>query len=268
MNSLLDSIFETSLSKTAPKPFWLEPNTSIFIYGTGTVGLDVHRILVENGIPVIGFMDHRDRKEHIHSIPVFQPDDILISNGRRTNATVVIAIHNRDAKVSDIIEKLKLLGYRHIVNLIEFYNLFGAKLPIRYWLTSPHYYHSLKAPIENAYNLLSDDISRSNFLALLKFRLSGDYSCLPAPDVQHQYFPPDLPAWQTPLRLVDCGAYDGDTISSFIKHNIPIQSVAAFEPDQENFKKLTRFAQENKKRLTRKLLVALRRIPFHRAIAL
>ncbi len=250
MNSQLDSIFEISLSNTAPEPFWLKPNTSTFIYGTGTVGQDVCRILLKKGIPIFGFIDHCDREEkHIHGIPVFQPDDILISDEQRTNATVVIAIHNRDAKIADIIEHLKTLGYHRIVNLVEFHNLFDAELPIRYWLTSPHFYHSLKTPIESAYNLLSDDISRSNYLALLRFRLTGDYSSLPAPDMQHQYFPPDLPAWQTPLRLVDCGAYDGDTLSSFINHNIPIQSVSAFEPDQENFKKLAQFAQENKPNL-------------------
>lgn len=250
MNSQFDSIFETSLSNTAPEPFWSELNTSTIIYGTGTVGKDVYRILLEKGIPILGFMDHREREEkHIYSIPVFQPDDVLIPNEQRANVTVVIAIHNRDAKIADIIEYLKTLGYHRVVNLVEFHHLFGAELPIRYWLTSPHFYHSRKAPIASVYNLLSDDISRNSYLAILRFRLTGDYSCLPAPDMQHQYFPPDLPAWQTPLRLIDCGAYDGDTLSSFIKQNIPIQSVAAFEPDQENFKKLARFAQENKKNL-------------------
>lgn len=144
---------------------------------------------------------------------------------------------------------MKALNYQRVIALIEFYALFGADLQARYWLTSPSFYHTLRGPIESAYNLLSDDTSRSIYVALLKFRLTGNYSSLPSPDMQHQYFPKDLPAWQSPIRLVDCGAYNGDTIGSFINNEITLQSIAAFEPDQENFKKLAHFAHENRKNM-------------------
>ena len=67
---------------------------------------------------------------------------------------------------------------------------------------------------------------------------------LPQPDLEHQYFPADIPQWKKPLQLVDCGAYDGDTLTNFINADIPIEAVAAFEPDQSNFQKLAKYVQE------------------------
>ena len=83
----------------------------------------------------------------------------------------------------------------------------------------------------------------------MEFRLTGDVSKLPEPDIVNPYHPADLPAWKTPLRFVDCGAFDGDTLRDFIKSGISIQSVAAFEPDLTNFSKLSRFVSQNKKAL-------------------
>jgi FkbM family methyltransferase len=72
-----------------------------------------------------------------------------------------------------------------------------------------------------------------------------NYSLLPAPDVAHQYFPLDIPAWKAPLRFVDCGAFDGDTLLNFQKSNISLETVSAFEPDENNFRKLAQFIHAN-----------------------
>ncbi len=48
----------------------------------------------------------------------------------------------------------------------------------------------------------------------------------------HQYFPTDLPVWKSPLRLMDCGAYDGVTLREILALGIPNEAVAAYEPDE------------------------------------
>jgi hypothetical protein len=52
------------------------------------------------------------------------------------------------------------------------------------------------------------------------------------------YRPVDLPAWPQPLRFIDCGAFTGDTLADFIQHGYRFDAIAAFEPDQENFRHL------------------------------
>jgi FkbM family methyltransferase len=54
-----------------------------------------------------------------------------------------------------------------------------------------------------------------------------------------QYMPIDLPRWVEPLRLIDCGAYDGDTLEALLGGGYRIEAVAAFEPDPNNYAKLT-----------------------------
>jgi FkbM family methyltransferase len=41
-----------------------------------------------------------------------------------------------------------------------------------------------------------------------------------------------------PLRVVDGGAYDGDTLRGLLKHGFTLEAVAAFEPDADNFSRL------------------------------
>jgi FkbM family methyltransferase len=53
-----------------------------------------------------------------------------------------------------------------------------------------------------------------------------------------QYMPVDLPRWVEPMRLIDCGAYDGDTLEALLGVGYRIEAVAAFEPDPKNYAKL------------------------------
>ena len=133
-----------------------------------------------------------------------------------------------------------------MITLIELYDWVGKELGDRFWLTSRVYYASLEPIISAAFNLWADETSKVLYATIINFRLTGDYTVLPAQDREHQYFPPDLPAWKTPLRFVDCGVFDGDTIVNLINAGIPIESVAAFEPDEINFGKLTSFVRSNK----------------------
>lgn len=150
----------------------------------------------------------------------------------------------------------RLEGYsvKRIIVPVEAYAFLGDLLGMRYWLTNPIFYENCKPVIEKAYSLLADDISRNLYRSILEFRLTGDYKILPAPDLIHQYFPQDIPSWTAPLRLVDCGAFDGDTLAGFASSNIEIEGVAAFEPDLVNFMKLSQYISSLKNKISEALL--------------
>ena len=61
---------------------------------------------------------------------------------------------------------------------------------------------------------------------------------MPGPSSYDQYFPDDLFAVTPEEVFVDCGAFDGDTIRSFIKHRRDFRRIIAMEPDPVNFKRL------------------------------
>lgn len=215
----------------------------IYIYGTGTFASDVLETLSRHGLGVRGFLDDAPRQPVVRELTVTIPD--AIAPELRASATVIIGIHNRDAHVAVIISRLKALGYVSIVTPIDLYDYFADDLGTRYWLTKRTFYDSYTQEIEATTRLFADLTSRAFFDAILRFRTSGDYSLLPAPYLERQYFPVDLPAWKSPMRLMDCGAYDGDSLRSLLVLGISLEAVAAYEPDEANFRKLAETVRTN-----------------------
>ena len=222
------------------QPFKQEDNSPFFVYGTGSVGRDIYRILTEQGFSIAGFMDHRLKETpSINGVQIFDPASKDISSSDRKACKIVLAIHNREANIPSIIGNLKKLGYLSIISIIDLYDFFAEYLGTRYSLTSRTFYQSNYASIEKVYKIWSDGKSRETYSALLRFRITGDFSLLPEPDTEHQYSPLDIPRWFPPLRLIDCGAYDGTLISSFIDSGMKLEAVAFFEPDLENYQFLS-----------------------------
>ncbi len=215
----------------------------IFIYGTGAFARDILDTFTHHDLTVGGFLDHASRQSEVRGLPVCAPD--ALSPELRASAAVVIGIQNRDANVAAIIVRLESLGFCQIITPVDLYDHFSDDLGTRYWLTRRTFYADYQVEIESTAQLFADQESRDLFDAIVRFRVSGDYGLLPEPDMQRQYFPADLPAWKTPLRLMDCGAYDGDTLREILSLGIPIEAVAAYEPDETNFRKLAETVREN-----------------------
>lgn len=216
----------------------------LYIYGTGSFANDIFEVLINNSIEIQGFIDHSARQKVFKGFEVFQPDYLPLE--ARKSSTVVIGIHNPEARTGEIIDRLFSMEYGQIITPIELYDSFGKELGDRYWLTSRSFYEGFVKEIETARNLLSDRFSRDLFQSILHFRLSGNYHQLPAPQLQVQYLPPDLPTWKLPMRLMDCGAFTGDTLESMLAKGILIEAYAAYEPDKLNFQNLVETISHSK----------------------
>jgi len=245
MDSELQDILSLAATPPQAHPFWVDGEAPVLIYGTGTVGQDVHHLLTAKGVQVDGFVDHfRTEVPSLRGTAVFQPDDARLPPEVRSRSAIILAIHNREANTVLIVDRLRGIGYQHIVSLVDVDDNFPDELGDRYWLTNRRYYQAHESAIASALEVLADEVSRSLYLAVLRFRTTGDPSVLPAPDRDHQYVPTDIPAWEDPLRLIDCGAYDGDTLRALLHSGRAIQALAAFEPDPSNFSRLCRFVDD------------------------
>ena len=95
---------------------------------------------------------------------------------------------------------------------------------------------------EQAYALL-DETSRKTFLHMLLYRLTGDYTL--SIDVQspnEQYFSNQI-SWGKGQTIVDCGAYIGDTLSAFLRHEIDIANYYLYELDDANYTKMSEICE-------------------------
>lgn len=94
---------------------------------------------------------------------------------------------------------------------------------------------------EKIYSLCADDLSRDVLIRYLNAKISGNPKWLVPIVSESQYFPKDLFSLGLNEVFVDCGAYNGDTILSFLKEcDGKYNHIFAFEPDPENMGALQR----------------------------
>jgi FkbM family methyltransferase len=103
----------------------------------------------------------------------------------------------------------------------------------------PHRVLEARDDVVRGFELLHDEPSRQHYVAHLRLRLHLDFAGLPDPATEPEYFAPDLFRLAADERFVDCGAFDGDTVRSFLAQRADFTGrVRAFEPDMASFEKL------------------------------
>lgn len=201
------------------------------IYGMGDAAERIIKILQENGI---------------------EPDDIFASDefvrghsflGKKVlkysqicekyedfNIVLAFATH-----IPDVLTRIKQMNTEHSV--------FAPDIPVAgNGLFTGKYFEEHRADFQQAYDRLADDESKKAYENVLKFKISGKvdylYSCN---EYDKGKIYKDILKLKSDETIIDCGAYDGDTIKEFTastggKYN----HIYALEPDGKNFKKLCR----------------------------
>lgn len=211
---------------------------SLVLYGAGGAGQSVMRTLRSKGINISAFLDAKATPgDTFEGIPIITLDD-WVSSKRAPEVDVLISIHSHAVPVAPVIDTLSKARFARVLTMVDYANLFPDDLTDRYWLAPSVFYVDKQEEIAAARGLMADIQSQRWFDATLKLRTEADYQSLPAPRPSEQYVPPDLPRWKQPMRLVDCGAYDGDSIEVFRNSGYDIEAVVAFEPDTANYAKL------------------------------
>ncbi len=106
------------------------------------------------------------------------------------------------------------------------------------------FYNAHYDEILSAYNSLDDDISRHIFAAVINYKLTGKMSYLMDAYVSKDELYRELN--RTPIiRMIDAGAYNGDTVREAEQYFDGLGEVIAIEPDPRNFKKLQKYAENS-----------------------
>ena len=96
-------------------------------------------------------------------------------------------------------------------------------------------------------NFLADDLSKKTYTSMIKFRqtcMKKDFpfNCY----TKNQYFIDKL-IFSKDEVFIDCGAFTGDTIDTFLKYNPEYKQIIAFEPDTKIFNILNKKYRNNDK---------------------
>ena len=223
------------------------------LYGAGSVGRDVCRVLRERGISVDCILDRRatNHDEYL-GVPIRTPDACPVGPAGRAATPLVLTVFNRDVDVPALAESMQSLGFARVVSFPELHAAFPDALGDRFWLTRRTYLDAHAKDIAAADRLWADETSRKVYRGFLELRRSGSFgdAVKPRPEQTH-YFPDDIPGWpgRRPMRFVDCGAYRGDPLELILDRGLELEASVHFEPDLENFIGLAEFVRSHRDRL-------------------
>lgn len=232
---------EKSRYETPPRAI---PSGPVLIYGAGNKGRQVATFLRAQGHDVIGLADVSASGTAVwEALPIRTLSDWQ-AHGLAQDTTLVVAIHNHHVNMKQLLEGLAQSDVGRIINPIEFQGIYQGQFPDAYWLTGPAAYEDNHDKLVAVETLLADAVSRTLLRQVVEFRLSGNYAVLPDPTPADQYCPVDLPRWTEPMRFIDAGAFDGDTLRQLKRFSYQFEQIIAFEPDLESYARLSRCIDE------------------------
>lgn len=210
----------------------------VVLHGAGGLGERMLAAMRADGTTAVAFSDNSParRGTHIAGLPVLSPIDAV---WRFPDAVFVITIWgaNSPHRQAHSREQLRALGAAAV-----------CAFPVLAWhhrSALPHYLVDLPdAPIRaadavrDAFALFTDPASQREFVDQLRLRISGSFDHLRGPVEHPQYYPPDVVDWRAGEVVVDGGAYDGDSLRSWIAwRGADFARWIAVEPDRANLER-------------------------------
>jgi FkbM family methyltransferase len=212
---------------------------SIVLFGAGVLGVDTLSGLKRLGIQPLAFSDNSRNRwgETIDGVPILSPADAVALFGR--SAAFVVTVYNG----SGVRRQLEDIGCRFVVPFPFLYWKYAETFLPYFGLDFPMHVTAESEQVMQAYNLFADEASRQEYTAQIEWRMTLNYSVLPRSlPADEMYFPAEIFQLVDDEVFLDCGAFDGDTIRSFIdRSGGRFSRIIALEPDPVNLASLGRF---------------------------
>jgi FkbM family methyltransferase len=223
----------------AVKPF----GRRLVLFGAGHLGRKTVAGLRKAGIEPIAFADNNPAlwNHEVDGLVVLRVEDA--AERYRHSAAFVITIWRGEGtcRMAERRQQLVDLGCEKIVSFGPLFWKYADVFLPHYAVDLPSGVHAQAEAVRQACSLWADEASRREYLAQLRWRLLMDFDAFPWPVTHQIYLPDDLFAPVAHECFVDCGAFDGDTLTPFLKrYGEAFSSIDAFEPDPKNFARLHR----------------------------
>ena len=231
----------------------------VVIYGVGNYAEIFYEVIKNAGYDVVFFLDQFSKKQ-IDGLPTHNIDSVT-----ETSFDVFVSVSS-PRKHPVIYEQLFRAGFSKIYNFIETLKMFPdivEKSLLKQEKTYPMWYRSksISLPSDEVFSELSSFFSDKKSKEILEniksFRKNSIMDNYIYADYGNtQDFPEDIDLFENidALRFVDCGSYNGDTMSDavlfFSKKSKNIDSIIAFEPDPSNQRKILNKVNQFKEKIS------------------
>jgi len=204
----------------------------VVLFGAGRLGKSVRQRLAGTDLKVVAFADNNPRVwgTTLDGLTVLSPRDASDRYSQDAVFVVVIWHPSSSPLMATLLAQLRTLDCVAVPFPMLFWRHPETFLPYFFW-DVPENLLQQSLDVIAAFDLLQDQASCRSFVAQVQLRLCADFECIGAPFPGEQYFP-GLFSLTTQECFVDCGAYTGDTIQSFLaQSNDCFRKVIAFEAD-------------------------------------
>jgi FkbM family methyltransferase len=217
----------------------------LVLFGAGGLGRRTLSGLRRIGVEPLAFADNNSGLwgTSIDGVAVMSPQSAVRKYGRQAAFVVTIWGGTGPDTMPQRRQHLLDLGCATVVTFAPLFWKYADVFAPYYAFDLPHRTAEQADEIRRVFSLWADDASRLEFVAQLKWRMLADFGALHAPVKHEIYFPADLVDLQPTEVFIDCGAYDGDTIRSLLRHDVVTDGqIVAFEPDAASFQRLQDYA--------------------------
>ncbi len=209
-----------------------ETSKPIVLYGMGDGADKILNVCEQKGIPIAGVFasDEFVRKKVFRGFEVMHYADLKATLGS------LIILVSFATRLQDMMQK--------IYALMDLDEVYAPDVPVYgEGIFDSTYFNAHFEQFSRVYSLLADDISKTAYVEVLRYKLTG--SLVPLKTCET----PIEEAYQTIIRphedsvYADIGAYNGDTLLEYMSYAGTPKDVYAFEPDARNYKKLVACAE-------------------------
>lgn len=228
--------------RSAPGAKHLDGNPPMVLFGAGGRGRRILNGLGQLGVVPVAFADNQSAHwgTHVQGVPVLAPNDAA---KRFPDAVFVTTIWSDRIghPLAAVRTQLADLGVQRVASFTALYQKYPDLFFPDFFLDRLEKKRDQESAILDAARLWEDPRSADEFLAQLALRITLDFEHVAHATCNYPpYFPPDLFDVSESEVFVDCGAYDGDNYNDYLRLTAGrFGRYIAFEPDVENFRKLT-----------------------------
>ncbi len=189
--------------------------------------------------------DKYENIDFFDSIKVTSSFSNYIKELYKDDYIVIITLGNT-SQHKNIKEKLIKIGFKNILNAYDFYEYHLAYASSSVVYGGINYYQRRKKEINNAFNLLQDDLSKEIYCQILDVYVTRRIKPINSRSFDEQYIPCDISLTKGHTSMINCGSFDGDTIKRLIKQGIKFQTIVCIEPNIKNFMALSNWIKKEK----------------------
>jgi FkbM family methyltransferase len=208
----------------------------IVLFGAGGLGRRTLALLRAAGRDVAGFIDNDSGRwgTDVDGVPVVSPADAAARFA--ADGLVVVTIWRAEGG-HDFLETrdgLQRAGWQRVESFIPLYWALGAAALPYITIDAPSHVLAARDDVRAAASLWSDERSLREYVAQVRWRLTGDFGSLTPPEPD-QYFAHGLVSVGPDEVVVDCGAFTGDTLLDVARRVDSWRAYHAFEPDPASY---------------------------------